>query len=125
MAKILVVQDQVMNQDNLSRRLIRRGFILKDFSEVQPALKEAGREPFDLILLDMNLEDMDGWEAARRFKQEEATRNLPIIALSNEELDGAEEMARDAGCADFEPRPIDLERLLGKIQPLIQSDGTG
>jgi CheY-like chemotaxis protein len=116
MKKILIVQDEEMNVDNLTRRLIRRGYAVHGEAEVEPALKKAAREDFQLVLLDMNLADMDGWEAARRFKENPATRQIPIIGMCNDELDGAEAMAMDAGCVAFEPRPVDLDRLLGKIQ---------
>jgi CheY-like chemotaxis protein len=119
MSKILVIQDEEMNQDNLLRRLIRRGHTVQSFAEVEAGLRRAREEKFQLILLDMNLADRNGWEAARRFKEDAATRDLPIIALADNELEGAEAMARDAGCVDFEHRPVDLERLLGKMQPLL------
>jgi CheY-like chemotaxis protein len=119
MSKLLIVQDEEMNQDNLLRRLIRRGFEAHAFAELQEALKQAQASPIDLILLDMNLADMDGWEAARRMRDDPATQGIPIIGMCNDELDGAEAMARDAGCIDFEPRPVDLDRIIGKIQSAI------
>lgn len=121
MSKILIVQDEEMNQDNLLRRLIRRGFEAHAFAELEEALKHARSAPIELILLDMNLADMDGWEAARKMRDDPATQGIPIIGMCNDELDGAEAMAFDAGCIDFEERPVDLDRIIGKIQTAIGS----
>jgi CheY-like chemotaxis protein len=129
MTKILVIQDELTGQDNLTRRLIRRGCTIKEFAEVRPALLAAGGEAFDMVLLDLNLEDMGGWEAAKLIKEDPATRDLPMIALANEEMEGAQEIAIEAGCVDFEPRPAELERLLEKIKKAVDgkgaSDGKG
>ena len=115
MQKILLVEDNEMNRDMLSRRLIRRGY------EVVLALDGAEGVAMceqllpDLVLLDLGLPVMDGWEAAQRIKASPATRHIPIIALTAHAMEGEEEQAKLAGCDDFETKPVDMPRLLGKI----------
>lgn len=123
MNRILLIQDEEMNQDNLTRRLIRRGYAVDSLNEVEAGLKAARAQAYQLIIVDMNLADMDGWEAVRRFRQDEATTELPVIGICNDELEGAEAMAMDAGCIAFEERPVALERLLEKFNMALHSSG--
>jgi CheY-like chemotaxis protein len=116
MPKILLVEDNEMNRDMLSRRLIKRGFevvIAVDGSE-GVALAQSGQP--DLILMDMSLPIIDGWEATRRIKAEPDLRAIPIIALTAHAMSGDEPKARDAGCDDFDTKPVDFARLMAKIE---------
>jgi len=116
MPKILLVEDNEMNRDMLSRRLIKRGFevvIAVDGSE-GIALAQSGQP--DLILMDMSLPIIDGWEATRRIKAEPDLRAIPIIALTAHAMSGDEQKARDAGCDDFDTKPVDFARLMAKIE---------
>lgn len=116
MPTLLIVEDNEMNRDMLSRRLQRRGYdilIATDGAEGLAAARE--RNP-DLVLMDMSLPVIDGWEATRQLKSEEATRNIPIIALTAHAMSGDRQRAVDAGCDDFDTKPIELDRLLGKIE---------
>jgi CheY-like chemotaxis protein len=113
---ILIVEDNEMNRDMLSRRLQRRGYdilIATDGAEGLAAARE--RKP-DLVLMDMSLPVIDGWEATRQLKSEDPTRGIPIIALTAHAMSGDRQRAVDAGCDDFDTKPIELERLLGKIE---------
>jgi two-component system cell cycle response regulator DivK len=113
---ILIVEDNEMNRDMLSRRLQRRGYdilIATDGAEGLAAARE--RKP-DLVLMDMSLPVIDGWEATRQLKSEDPTRSIPIIALTAHAMSGDRQRAVDAGCDDFDTKPIELERLLGKIE---------
>jgi CheY-like chemotaxis protein len=115
MAKLLIVEDNELNRDMLSRRLIRRGYDVVLAVDGAQGLAMAGSEHPDLILLDMSLPVLDGWEVARRIKAGEETRSIPIVALTAHAMAGDEARARSAGCDDFDTKPIDIERLLGKI----------
>ncbi len=116
MAKILIVEDNELNRDMLSRRLIRRGYAVVIAADGAAGVSMALSELPDLILLDMSLPVLDGWEAARRIKAEPATRGIPIVALTAHAMAGDEARARSAGCDEFDTKPIDLPRLLGKIE---------
>lgn len=116
MPKILLVEDNEMNRDMLSRRLLKRGFevvIAVDGSE-GVSMAESIRP--DLILMDMSLPILDGWEATRRIKAEPDLRAIPIIALTAHAMSGDEQKARDAGCDDFDTKPVDFVRLMSKIE---------
>jgi two-component system cell cycle response regulator DivK len=119
MAKILLVEDNEMNRDMLSRRLTKRGFDVSVAVDGQAGLDAARSEPPDLILLDMSLPVMDGWTAAGHLKADEATSAIPVIALTAHALAGDREKALEAGCDDYDTKPIDLKRLLGKIEALL------
>ncbi len=119
MAKILLVEDNEMNRDMLSRRLTKRGFEVAVAVDGQAGLDAARSEPPDLILLDMSLPVMDGWTAAGHLKADEVTSAIPIIALTAHALAGDREKALEAGCDDYDTKPIDLKRLLGKIEALL------
>ena len=117
MVKILLVEDNEMNRDMLSRRLTRRGYSVVCALDGQQAVDMAGSEMPTLILMDMSLPVMDGWEATKRIKA--SMPAVPIIALTAHAMDGDEQRAREAGCDDYDTKPIDLDRLLGKIQKLL------
>ncbi|MEQ1505428.1 MAG: response regulator [Myxococcota bacterium] len=120
--KILLVEDNEMNRDMLSRRLKRRNFDVDLAVDGGEALKRAVELP-DLVLLDMSLPVMDGWTVAGRLKAEESTRKIPIIALTAHAMVGDREKALAAGCDDYETKPIDFPRLLGKIDQLLGTSG--
>lgn len=116
MPKILLVEDNEMNRDMLSRRLIRRGYEVVIAIDGQQGVDLAGSVTPDLILMDMSLPVIDGWEATRRIKANEATKNIPVIALTAHAMSGDREQAMAAGCDDYDIKPIDLARLLPKIE---------
>ena len=116
MAKILLVEDHEELWDFLSRRLRRRGFDVVLAHDGQQGLDVARREAPDVILLDMNLPVMDGWTAARTLREEEATRRIPIIALTAHAMSGDREKALAAGCDDYHPKPVDFSALLAQIE---------
>jgi CheY-like chemotaxis protein len=119
MAKILLVEDNEMNRDMLSRRLERKGHSVSLALDGAEGLDKARTENPDLILMDMSLPVIDGWEATRRLKADAATRRIPIIALTAHAMASDEQKAREAGCDDFDTKPIELPRLLDKIQALL------
>jgi CheY-like chemotaxis protein len=119
MAKILLVEDNEMNRDMLSRRLIKRGYEVSIAVDGQAGVDAALSEPPDLILLDMSLPVMDGWTAAGLLKGDEATSAIPIIALTAHALAGDREKALEAGADDYDTKPIDIKRLLEKIETLL------
>jgi CheY-like chemotaxis protein len=119
MAKILLVEDNEMNRDMLSRRLLRRGFEVVMAVDGGQAVTMAEGERPDLILMDMSLPVMDGWEATRRVKAAQATGHIPIIALTAHAMSGDREKALGAGCDDYDTKPIEMPRLLEKIDALL------
>ncbi len=119
MPKILLVEDNEMNRDMLSRRLQKRGYeIVMAFDGAQGVQAAQTTAP-DLILMDMSLPLIDGWEATRRIKANPATRHIPIIALTAHAMSDDRAKAMEAGCDEYDTKPIDLERLLPKIQSLL------
>jgi two-component system cell cycle response regulator DivK len=120
MAKILLVEDNEMNRDMLSRRLIRNGFEVVMAIDGEQAVALAQSELPDLILMDMSLPVIDGWEATRRVKAAEVTSNIPIIALTAHAMSGDREKTLNAGCDDYDTKPIEMPRLLGKINALLR-----
>jgi CheY-like chemotaxis protein len=120
MAKVLLVEDNEMNRDMLSRRLQRRGYDVVMADDGEAGVAMARSESPDLILLDMSLPVIDGWEAARRIKGADETRAIPIIALTAHAMSGDREKALEAGCNDYDTKPVDLPRLLGKIEALLK-----
>jgi len=120
MSKILLVEDNEMNRDMLSRRLERRGYqvVIAEDGGAGVSLAKSVRP--DLILMDMSLPVIDGWEATRQLKSEPDTQGIPVIALTAHAMAGDEEKARAAGCDDYETKPVDLPKLLGKIETLLQ-----
>jgi CheY-like chemotaxis protein len=119
MPKILLVEDNELNRDMLSRRLIRRGFEVVMAVDGAQALAAVARERPDLILMDMSLPTMDGWEATRRLKADIELRAIPVIALTAHAMSGDRERALDAGCDEFDTKPIEFDRLVGKMEGLL------
>ncbi len=119
MAKILLVEDNEMNRDMLSRRLVRRGYEVVVAVDGREGVAKARAEAPALVLMDMSLPVLDGWEATRELRADPATRAIPIIALTAHAMAGDREKALAVGCDDFDTKPIELERLLGKIEALL------
>jgi two-component system, cell cycle response regulator DivK len=119
MAKVLLVEDNEMNRDMLSRRLTRRGFEVVFAVNGNQGVDLARSEKPDIILMDMSLPIMDGWEATRRVKSDDATRNVPVIGLTAHAMSGDREKAIEAGCDDYDTKPVELYRLVGKIERLL------
>lgn len=120
MPKILLVEDNEMNRDMLSRRLARSGYEVVLAVEGAQGVVLARSEAPDLILMDMSLPVLDGWAATRTLKTEPETRAIPIIALTAHAMSGDREKAREAGCDDFDTKPVELPRLIAKIEGLLQ-----
>jgi CheY-like chemotaxis protein len=121
MSKILLVEDNEMNRDMLSRRLGRKGFEVVIAVDGQAGVDMAASTSPDIILMDLSLPVMDGWEATRRIKADPDTQNIPVIALTAHAMSGDEIKAREAGCDDYDTKPVNLNRLLEKIGNLLGS----
>jgi CheY-like chemotaxis protein len=121
MARILLVEDNEMNRDMLSRRLTKRGYDVATAIDGADGVQRAQADPPSLILMDMSLPGIDGWEATRQLKAAPATEKVPIIALTAHAMAGDRDAALAAGCDDFDTKPIDLERLLKKIERFLGS----
>jgi CheY-like chemotaxis protein len=119
MTKILLVEDNEMNRDMLSRRLGRKGFEVVIATDGAQGVEMARSEAPDLILMDMSLPVLDGWEATRRLKADAELARIPVIALTAHAMAGDREKALEAGCDDYDTKPIELSRLLGKIEALM------
>ena len=119
MPKILLVEDNEMNRDMLSRRLERKGFEVVIAVDGQAGVDMASSASPDIILMDLSLPVMDGWEATRRLKADSATQSIPVIALTAHAMSGDEVKAREAGCDDYDTKPVNLNRLLEKIGNLL------
>jgi two-component system, cell cycle response regulator DivK len=119
MTKVLLVEDNEMNRDMLSRRLIRRGFQGVFAMDGQQGIDLARSELPDIILMDLSLPVIDGWEATRRVKADDATRSVPVIGLTAHAMSGDREKAIEAGCDDYDTKPVELDRLIGKIDRLL------
>src|SRR2546421_995996 len=120
MHKILLVEDNEMNRDMLSRRLMRKGFQVVLAVDGQSGVDMARAEAPDLILMDMSLPVLDGWEATRKLKAAPETRGIPVIALTAHAMAGDREKALEAGCDDYDTKPVEFARLLAKIQALLE-----
>jgi two-component system cell cycle response regulator DivK len=120
MARILMVEDNEMNRDALSRRLERRGYEVVLAVDGKQGLTLAQSAQPDLILMDLSLPEIDGWEATRYLKAASATAQIPLIVLSSHAMAGDREKALAAGCDDFDTKPVDFQRLLVKIETLLQ-----
>jgi CheY-like chemotaxis protein len=118
-AKILLVEDNEMNQDMLTRRLERRGYQVVLAADGEQGIAMASSERPDLILMDMSLPVVDGWDATRRIKSDPTTSSIPVIALTAHAMSGDRERAMQAGCDDYDTKPIELPRLLGKVEALL------
>ncbi|MBZ5590228.1 MAG: response regulator [Acidobacteriia bacterium] len=124
MAKLLLVEDNEMNRDMLSRRLTRRGFEVVVAVDGREGVTAAERESPDLILMDMSLPVTDGWEATRLIRAGAATSDIPVIALTAHAMAGDRDKALEAGCNDYDTKPVDIERLLEKITRLLNGRAT-
>ena len=122
MARILIVEDNEMNRDMLSRRLKKKGFDITIAEDGQKGHDMAVADRPDLILLDMSLPIMDGWEVARRLKANEDTKAIPIIALTAHAMAGDREKSLEAGCDDYDTKPVDMKRLREKIDAFLGDD---
>jgi CheY-like chemotaxis protein len=121
MAKILLVEDNEMNRDMLTRRLQRRGYqVLIALDGVQGIAMAQSESP-ELILMDISLPVLDGWEATRRLKMAPETKTIPVIALTAHAMRGDREKCIEAGCDDFDTKPVEISRLIGKIEMLLQA----
>jgi two-component system, cell cycle response regulator DivK len=119
MARILLVEDNEMNRDMLSRRLVRNGHEVFIAIDGQQGVDMAMSQLPDLILMDMSLPVIDGWEATRQIRANDATLNIPVIALTAHAMAGDREKAMEAGCDDYDTKPVEISRLLGKITALL------
>jgi CheY-like chemotaxis protein len=119
MTRILLVEDNEMNRDMLLRRLSRRGFDVLIAENGKTGVELAASEMPDLILMDMSLPVMDGWEATRRIKADPATSRIPVIALTAHAMASDRDMALKAGCDDYDSKPVDLSQLVRKIEQLL------
>ena len=122
MQKILVVEDNEMNRDMVGRRLQRRGYDVVVAVDGQEGIDMAHSEDPDLILMDMSLPVLNGWEATRKLKQDERTKGIPIIALTAHAMASDRESAIEAGCDDYDTKPLEFSRLIGKIHALLPED---
>ena len=121
MPRILLIEDNEMNRDMLSRRLERKGYETIIAVDGQEGVEKAETEKPDLVLMDMSLPVLDGWEATRKLKSNSVTQNIPIIGLSAHAMSGDREKAIEAGCDDYDTKPVELPRLLEKIETLLNS----
>ena len=119
MQTILLVEDNEMNRDMLSRRLTRKGFDVVIAVTGTEGLDRARERVPDLILMDMSLPEIDGWEATRRLKEDPDLKHIPVLALTAHAMAGDREKALEAGCDEYDTKPIEFERLLAKIRQLI------
>ena len=119
MAKILLVEDNEMNRDMLCRRLERRGYEVVMAVDGREGVEKAYTETPQLVLMDMSLPEMDGWEATRQLKVDGRTREIPVIALTAHAMAGDREKALAAGCDDYDIKPVDFKRLIQKIETLL------
>src|ERR1700693_5147244 len=123
MPKILLVEDNEMNRDMLSRRLQRKGYQVVLALDGQTGVEMSQTQAPDLILMDMSLPVLDGWEATKRLKADPATQSIPIIALTAHAMAGDRDKALEAGCNDSDTKPIEFTRLLGKMEGLLHDKG--
>ena len=124
MSKLLLVEDNEMNRDMLSRRLERRGYQVVMAVDGEEGIRVAQSEAPDLILMDMSLPVIDGWEATRQLKAAPETQSIPILAFTAHAMSGDREKALEAGCDDYDTKPIEFSRLIEKIQALLGESGT-
>lgn len=117
--RILVVEDNEMNRELLMRRLVRKGYEVLEAEDGNTALRVTREEKPDLVLMDVNLPDIDGLDATRQLKGEEGTKTIPVIALTAHAMTGDKERALEAGCDDYDSKPIELPRLLEKMEALL------
>ena len=123
MVKVLLVEDNEMNRDMLSRRLVKRGYEVVMAVDGQKGIDMAVSEKPDIILLDMSLPIVDGWDAAKQIKSNDASKGVPLIALTAHAMASDRERALSAGCDEFDTKPVELPRLLGKMEALLSAKG--
>ena len=123
MSTILLVEDNEMNRDMLSRRLERRGYTVILAVDGQEGVERAAADQPDLVIMDMSLPVLDGWEATKALKAEASTAAIPVIALTAHAMAGDRERAIDTGCDDFDTKPVDFPRLVAKIEALLGGGG--
>jgi two-component system cell cycle response regulator DivK len=121
MPKLLIVEDNEENRDSLSRRLQRRGFEVIMAGDGKEGIAKAQSEKPDLILMDMNMPELDGWEATRQLKAAPETAGIPVIALTAYALSGDRERALEAGCANYHAKPVEFPKLLAQLESILQS----
>ena len=122
MPRVLLVEDNEANRVMLSRRLARRGYEISIATDGRQGIAAAQAEQPDLILMDMNLPEIDGWEATRLLKSQSTTRHIPVIALTAHAMISDRQRALEAGCDDYDTKPVELSRLLAKIAALIERE---
>lgn len=120
MATILIVEDNEVNRDMLSRRLERRGYQVEVALDGEAGLEAAKNKAVDLVLMDMSLPVLDGWEATRKLKADPDTKEIPVIALTAHAMVSDRERAFEVGCDDYDTKPVDFPRLLGKIRAILE-----
>ena len=125
MPKVLLVEDNEMNRDMLSRRLVRRGYEVVFAVDGQQGIDMAASESPDIILMDLSLPVVDGWEATRRVKSRESTKDIPIIGLTAHAMSDDRDKAMNAGCDEYDTKPVELERLIGKMERLLGNHQAG
>lgn len=123
MPRILLVEDNELNRDMLSRRLQRKGYQVEMAVDGAQGIAMALAGGYDIILMDMSLPEIDGWEASRQVREAPETKRVPIIALTAHAMAGDREKAMAAGCDDYDTKPVEFERLLGKIEALLRRNG--
>ena len=124
MPRILIVEDNEENRDSLSRRLQRRGFETLMAPDGRAGVEKAKAEKPDLILMDMNMPELDGWEATRQIKALPELAATPVIALTAHAMQGDRERAIEAGCSDYHTKPVDFPKLVGQIESILQGQAT-
>lgn len=124
MPRLLVVEDNEENRDALTRRLQRRGFEVLIAVDGKAGVEMAKSEKIDLILMDMNMPQLDGWEATRQIKAQESTSKLPVIGLTAHAMPGDKERAIEAGCIDYHTKPVDFPKLLAQIEAILRGSNT-
>ncbi len=120
MPKVLIVEDNEDNRDSLSRRLQRRGFEVVAAADGKAGIVMAQTEKPDLILMDMNMPEVDGWEATRQLKADEITRPIPVVAITAHALAGDRERALEVGCTDYHTKPVEFPKLLAQIETILK-----
>ncbi len=119
MPRVLLVEDNEMNRDMLSRRLIKQGYEVAMATDGAQGVEMAAAERYDIVLMDMSLPVIDGWEATRRIRATPAGEKIPIIALTAHAMAGDRDKAMEAGCSDYDTKPVEIQRLLGKMAALL------
>lgn len=125
MPRIMIVEDNEENRDSLSRRLERRGFEIVLAENGRIAVDRVVAERPDLILMDMNMPELDGWEATRQIKKLDGLADLPVIALTAHAMTGDRERAMEAGCTDYHTKPIEFPKLVAQIESILTARGSG